>query len=1399
MSFQNKENQLENTRNSIKTAVSPNKEKDFEPEEDYESLKLRMKRKVSEFFRIHKNLTWEKFNDFMDYIDLSQIFSPDDFEVIWKTFKIISDERETIELEEAIKGVNELLSYFYSDSNESKAETNDDNNNSNSKDIAETPLENKKVEKYVLQSNYEIKIENINDDQKNNVNQDLKKPSSEKSIISNSNEFATNNKNTSNKNLNLNYEKLEINRSRQNSVNFTGNNQIYNNPNSNNNSAIRSNIRPTHQRNITKIFREIDIETLKQLRRVFSLLDIRNKEVLYIRELQDILKYKFINLTFEQIIDFIMNLSYDSDSSKFNNLESIRKQGKININFQLYSRAYSAIEQKILNENFEDFQETLNESYEVKETFAEVYDNINQLDFESKDYISVLADIFISLRQRYELDSSDVSANFSSLLNLTNNKIKNANSSQTNLEINEFLKTILTTIENIKSQVYEYFKNFKDKYNDVEIFLKDLNKNNLQACNKISLLKLISENYERNIKSLEEHYRQLFEKYNTTQPIEVNDELEMLMDENAILKDQLESKYDSIESLKNEVREKDENIFNIKMDLEKMKKINSDIENNSNLYKRKYEEMQNDYEKLRNEIYEKILKEEESSISKSSLTSQKNERNASKDFENKKNDLIQQRVFLKEKFLKEETENANKIMEMSYEKLVMYCLDIEKTNGKFNSLFAEKETKIKNLDLEIENLSYLNQENIRKIYILSSENTRLNARLNDILRENEMNKAFRPSIALNNRMSRMSYIRGVSIAPNNSNFNNNNNNTNVFETNKQSKNNNFFAFNKDKINNILQQQNSEISLENNSNKINNKYSFGNNHNEDNNKKNENNADVSRKLQFENSEQNEFLTINSKTNSSSQVIKGKNSLFEVFKGEKEENNQEIYKNEIRLSNLEMDDEETQHKKYKANIINRDSEINENEIDNLNNQLIQQQREFIKSASNFQIKYNSAFDTRITENKYAQNRNSNHDCNPFIIDANAGFTFRNNEKVSFDNKQNIQEQEISKKEKDNNNNLLINNNSNLEQINFPKADISKSHYDNYDNNLTNNQNISTNNNDESSHFFNNTRRPTVVSNNQGIINEFSRISSFNFDKDLPNNDFWETNDIINNAEETINCGDERKFVLDFSGKTKIEEAEQVNQIVDNIDEFQINDNVEDSNVNNTFQAQSYNPFGSESEFNNNDLITKNSSHLNSILSANLQINSNKDKINSNIKDSYNSNILNTTKTSSHSTIDNNISIQSDDRNSKKYNLFENKNSKNKKAEFSKLNTIKDISEKIPEEEDIEEELEKKDQVEPIEKHSIGGITNTTSKPGHNRNATMDLDKEFTQPSQYMSYDFLTLRMNVAIINMLDKYNEGVSSYEMFSENIHFFDDQKKKTKRYLFITCINIYFNFLIILI
>jgi hypothetical protein len=82
---------------------------------------------------------------------------------------------------------------------------------------------------------------------------------------------------------------------------------------------------------------------------------------------------------------------------------------------------------------------------------------------------------------------------------------------------------------------------------------------------------------------------------------------------------------------------------------------------------------------------------------------------------------------------------------------------------------------------------------------------------------------------------------------------------------------------------------------------------------------------------------------------------------------------------------------------------------------------------------------------------------------------------------------------------------------------------------------------------------------------------------------------------------------------------------------------------------------------------------------------------------------------------------------------------------------------------------------------EKVSLGGAK------GHNRmNTYEDLGQVMTKDSEYMCYDFLTLRKNMAIIKILEENWEDVSSYEMFSDNIYLIDDSNRKSKKYLFIT-------------
>lgn len=744
-----------------------------DPTEYYESLKLRMSRKITDYFTINKNLIYENFYDFMDYLEFTQIFSKDELEVIWKTFTIIAEDREALELQDAIKGVNELLGYYYSDSD----------NKNNDQDIHENNKNNDQ-DKYRTDDNYqlkyfdpELKCNIINNDDL--INYNTYNGNGDDNDKNNSPYLVENKKCDS---ISKNNTMDLINKDLNTSNNFIISDEINTNTRDGNSldnktyhsgaNSINNPKKPIHERKITKIFKEIDVETLKQLRKVFSLLDIRNKQYLHIGELQDILKYKFINLTYDRILEFLQYLSYDLDAATGNVLLNknlnysnsafdIQRNGKISINFELYSRAVSAIEQKIFIENIEEFHETLNQSHEVKENFEELLDDLDSLEGESRDYICVIAEIFITLRQKYEADSIEID-NYISLL--TNNLHKNLegiceknnfhdntvsidnsnNIDETNLFYLKVFNDLFSSFDDLKSHLIEYFKSLKNKYEDLEIFLKDLNTNSNHINSKVGLLRLISEKYEENTKSLEEDYKTLYERYNSTLPVEINDELELLMEENAYLKDELESKVNIIEASKKDQREKDDKIINMDFEISKMQRNYSDLQAELYQYKRSHEDLQKDYSKLRNEIYEKILAEEE------------NSKNSKSPDDSIGSSSICESFFLKQKFLKEESESANKILRMSYEKLVLYCLDVEKRSGKLTSLFAKQENKIKALQQEIEDLKNQIHQFNKQIYLLNNENVRLNTKLNDMLKENEFNKAFRPSIALNNRLSRMS-------------------------------------------------------------------------------------------------------------------------------------------------------------------------------------------------------------------------------------------------------------------------------------------------------------------------------------------------------------------------------------------------------------------------------------------------------------------------------------------------------------------------------------------------------------------------------------------------------------------------------------------------------------------
>jgi hypothetical protein len=128
------------------------------------------------------------------------------------------------------------------------------------------------------------------------------------------------------------------------------------------------------------------------------------------------------------------------------------------------------------------------------------------------------------------------------------------------------------------------------------------------------------------------------------------------------------------------------------------------------------------------------------------------------------------------------------------------------------------------------------------------------------------------------------------------------------------------------------------------------------------------------------------------------------------------------------------------------------------------------------------------------------------------------------------------------------------------------------------------------------------------------------------------------------------------------------------------------------------------------------------------------------------------------------------------------FQQRREKQKQKEINKLKKLNTKTPSLINEEEVEEDVEKeKISLKKDEKVSLGGAK------GHNRmNTYEDLGQVMTKDSEYMCYDFLTLRKNMAIIKILEENWEDVSSYEMFSDNIYLIDDSNRKSKKYLFIT-------------
>ena len=473
-----------------------------------------------------------------------------------------------------------------------------------------------------------------------------------------------------------------------------------------------------HKRSVTKFFSQIDIGKIRQLRKVFSLLNLQDKGSVTISQIQDLLsKYKFIKIPLEELVTFLNHICSDDSPSSL----SANENHLLTIDFELYSKAMSIMERQLLQTNSDFFTENQNDSdsYEISNDPLEMIEDLMNMEQENNDYIMLLSDIKMSLR---ECNNSTIE-NYNKLL--SNVQKKNEESLKENISHSNF--------------------SFINKLSDLDMFIKDMDTNSKKKIGKLEYFKSSLSILLQNYKNLEDDYKKLFSRMNTNE-MPVDDTVDRLLDENNAISKLLDEKANSIEKLQKEIKEKDDNFNKLLLEYnksdseskEKTKEINRLMEDNEKLRK--------NYNQMVNDVLEKIKKDDEDSQKLGIPLDEYKERTQNEKYAIRS---ISSKMMLNER--------QKELCKMNYEKLLLYSFNLDLDNQNLLNQFNSLQEKIRTLENSLEATKKTLNEQKQSYFVIKSENTYLQNKNEELTKELETTKMFRPSKALN--QLRLSQLR----------------------------------------------------------------------------------------------------------------------------------------------------------------------------------------------------------------------------------------------------------------------------------------------------------------------------------------------------------------------------------------------------------------------------------------------------------------------------------------------------------------------------------------------------------------------------------------------------------------------------------------------------------------
>ena len=306
----------------------------------------------------------------------------------------------------------------------------------------------------------------------------------------------------------------------------------------------------------------LDNNSLIQFKKIFTLLKVKKSDgKINLDDLREICaNHKFIKIDINEIWKYLSLLVNEE------NIQNLENKTELEINSDIMEEVESFISQKFANEDIE-------------------YDSDNLDEEETGDKKENLEEIMLDLIEKIIEHENEIDDNRKILSNI-NREIKNINENEMEYQKEAINKKIL--------EINEYLSK---SHEQIQLNMK-----------KLELLKTNILKVNNNIKIMKDDYKNLFEKYNSNQQVDMDEETERLLDENLMLTQIKENKENEIEKLLEEKKEMKKDYQNMLMQYQDSIREKNELTKEISELKIDNYKLKGDYDKLINDVINKIKK-----------------------------------------------------------------------------------------------------------------------------------------------------------------------------------------------------------------------------------------------------------------------------------------------------------------------------------------------------------------------------------------------------------------------------------------------------------------------------------------------------------------------------------------------------------------------------------------------------------------------------------------------------------------------------------------------------------------------------------------------------------------------------------------------------------------------